>query len=892
MAHDIISYNQLREDEYSRWLSLLHTSPSEFISLWKHEIDEKLRVVLPFFKEKQELLKSYFIPNTSSYDFEEVIKNLQLEKYEEGLDQIKHIVSRFYNSCLLLSLDELLDKAKVISEKIVWQIKHIICCCYDLYRYKEQLRIKRLNSISEQFKFDFSSFPQIPYFTYTDSTVAINFLETIKGDISKDEIIVYWTYLLCINDTVFSDDAFIQYLKDRFGPFEIDSLITEILWKVILEGHPDDDIFNSIVTKYKVEKSYLASILKNKHYKDERKKIIKTAHLLQDEIIKYIIIWYLRDLNLSSIFRILYVTTKLKKHTTYEAFAKALIMLFSIKASILKTNEFKQWLLTALRESDKKEVINNLSLLVQNQYELKEILTLFDFPLSSNVSIFQDKSHFIESFIPQVISLTPLKIDTGFYHINPTFIQWLKVENIRSTKGTNETSISNEGNNTITREDNTYITKVSADQLQICNGYIKYQDYYLFSNRIRYVDTATFFSPQKEFVIVKDDLADKKNNKKNFKFYPESDLENIIKVCEYIAFNSPSLNETILASNVSADNFKIEDGYIKYHDYILKSVRIKKIKKNILERITHVFTLKKDFDKKDRNAKKFIFVPATDLSLLLAEADRIRDELSKSTGKTTSASHYPETGTFDLPWKNVIFYDGVMYLTHPNPSVRATTTPYHYIHQSLKKSFRDIMPYIETRCEKFKVSCKDSVITEVHNFDAFKSQIPQLLDYFTRQETEVDIDKRNRYAIKPISSSIFRELKWVKKSPYLNFLSQKQIKEFKIYYIVETRIHSANSGEDEFGYLFTVNSNSQFAILIYENVADESRSSIVFYVKPNSVLNAIEHIRRFFGSDIENKRQMLANKMIRFPSEVFHLYSRINHTDFNEWKRKLSDLTK
>lgn len=439
-------------------------------------------------------------------------------------------------------------------------------------------------------------------------------------------------------------------------------------------------------------------------------------------------------------------------------------------------------------------------------------------------------------------------------------------------------------------KDSSYLTKgliakITANQLEFYNGHLKFQDYYLFSPGITYLDASNLFDTKKEFILLKDQKADEKNNKKNFKFLQESDLRDIIKVCEFVSHNPGT---QLLAVNISADNFKIEDGLIQYHDYILKSVRIKKIQNEVLEKIPHTFTLKRDFDKKDRRTKKFIFVPPTDLSLLLAEAERIKQDRNGNSKVTTTIASYPETGSFDLPWKNVIFFDGVMYLTHPNPSIRSTTSPFYYIHQSLKKSFRDIKPYIESRCAKFKVSSKDSIITEVHNFEDFKAQIPQLLDYFTRHESEVEIHNRSGYSTKPISSEVFKQLKWVKKSPYLNFLSQRQVPEYKIYYILESRIHKANNGEyDEYGYLFTVKSNSQFSILIYENTADESRSSIVFYVKSNSVLVAIEHIRRFFGSDIENKRQMLANKMIRFPSQIFNSYYRINHTDFFDWKIKL-----
>lgn len=228
-----------------------------------------------------------------------------------------------------------------------------------------------------------------------------------------------------------------------------------------------------------------------------------------------------------------------------------------------------------------------------------------------------------------------------------------------------------------------------------------------------------------------------------------------------------------------------------------------------------------------KNTKRFIFSPANDFSYLLAEIDRLSDSNSY-----LNASFMGD-GIYELPWEFVKFYDGIMYLIHPNPSKRGTYTPYQYRNYSILKSFIDIMPYIENNCPKFQVICKDGVIVDVLNFNEFASKIVQFREYAEITEREA-IDLNSSIAgnaFKAYTVDAFRKLTIVNKSPYLQFLSSKQNLNHKIEYILELKNHTASISEsEEYGYLFYVGEKT----IVFENITDLSRSTLIFYINSHS----------------------------------------------------------
>ena len=350
--------------------------------------------------------------------------------------------------------------------------------------------------------------------------------------------------------------------------------------------------------------------------------------------------------------------------------------------------------------------------------------------------------------------------------------------------------------------------------------------------------------------------------------------------------NSPSHTIKIIAENVSANELIFKSGYMLYRDYTFRSKRIQPVSKEVLSKINLKFSLQADY----REPNSFYFYPASDLTKLLTEIKYIMED-SDRISSIPKLNQYPKDGNFNLPWDFVLFYDGMMYLLHPKTSKRGTITPFRIKHQSIRKSFRDIIPYIKQRCKPFNVSSKDGVIISVNNFKDFNKIIPQLTQHVQLTENEIVFGS---FSLTNNSFSIneFRGLTIIKKSPYLQHLSRKQDSKHRIYYLLENVVHSnKDASTEEYGYLFTLKNRIGHVTLVFENVSDDSRSSLVFDIDPLNLQKAIKTIHELLASDEINKRQKIAAGVVSF-SRISGIkkISRIIHNDFHDWKIQLDRL--
>lgn len=348
------------------------------------------------------------------------------------------------------------------------------------------------------------------------------------------------------------------------------------------------------------------------------------------------------------------------------------------------------------------------------------------------------------------------------------------------------------------------------------------------------------------------------------------------------------LEKKIISRNVQASEFKIHKGYIAYKDYYLKSKRILRFATpSILSKINHTFTLIKDqavvlLGEKDEVEKRFLFHPSNDLSFLLAEIERLIE------GKSyTNNSDFPHEGIFNLPWKYVTFYDGIMYLNHPNPSKRATIDPFSFRHSDLKMSFRDLMPYIIERCPLLEVRAIDGRIEDLLNFEEFRKQIKHVNDNSSPNVVDSLIGKIGNIR-RAYTADTLRKNSEIIKSPYLNHLCRIQIADKYIYSVAESANHESSYLDcEEHGYLFTIKQSNSSTTVLYENATDSSRSSLVFKIDTSKYDEGIRAISDFLVSEIKNKRQKLSYRRIKFNNPAVISYGRIIHNSFYDWKFSL-----
>lgn len=365
------------------------------------------------------------------------------------------------------------------------------------------------------------------------------------------------------------------------------------------------------------------------------------------------------------------------------------------------------------------------------------------------------------------------------------------------------------------------------------------------------------------------------------------------------------VDDRYIVKGIKASQLEVRCGVIKYGEYELKSVLVEQtVPENILTKIPYRFNLVRSGS---GDKKCFMFEPQSDLGLLMAESNRhmreceiknnrnshsdrridSKDDLPPDCKNHTN-SDFSADSVFALPWTNVVFMEGKMILTHPDTSKWATTIPYIFRHPNLHVSFKDIMGYIQSYCPRFIVAAKDGAIRSVLNFQEFNKMIPHLVEYSEFNESEMDVIERKPTVGSELSLESFKESKAIKKSPYLSLLSKHQSRNYKIHYLLEQAVHkSSKSINDEHGYLFTFDHCRGYLVLVFENTSDESRCSIVFYVKLGLFDQALKYIYRFLSSDLENKRQRIAMGTLKIRDSSILEMKRVSHTNLNEWRSKI-----
>lgn len=333
---------------------------------------------------------------------------------------------------------------------------------------------------------------------------------------------------------------------------------------------------------------------------------------------------------------------------------------------------------------------------------------------------------------------------------------------------------------------------------------------------------------------------------------------------------------------VKITELHFEIGKLKYKKHILVNSRIVPLTKSIRKSITQTFRIVKDNSLSKRHFK---FDSEEDLSVILNACDEAKEQ-RRQTEKNIKLPN----GTKPIPWSAVTFHDYRLSVVN---IFGGSNTPFIYRNPNISKSFNSVKKYIERACPMLTASLRDGNIVDIKGVDRLISLIPKLTNKTLFDEEDYDISSKVRHiTLYPGNSYLLTDIKnrrEFSKSTFLSYLSKKHLIDFKVYYLLESVNHMSNeSTRDEYGFLFSIAQNTRRTILVFENITDESRASIVFTVSTPLLTEAVNQIKKFLSGDMINKRQKLAYGHITFKSDSIISVTRILHTDIYSWRSNIN----
>lgn len=262
-----------------------------------------------------------------------------------------------------------------------------------------------------------------------------------------------------------------------------------------------------------------------------------------------------------------------------------------------------------------------------------------------------------------------------------------------------------------------------------------------------------------------------------------------------------------------------------------------------------------------------------------------KHHLSQDTAAILQVSEieYVEDGYILLPWKYVRFVDGKAFFYHPNHEKGENARlPFKLEFDKAQKSFMEIcksilwnFPFIVCRVENGRIVEIDEdfakyVINDIAYFQKFQSRRRISLNYSSYTAKEILL----RY-----------------KSQQLNFLENKQLKQFEIIPIIENASNSSIQREEP-ALLFTIGSNTNTYTLVFEN-SYISRASYIFIIERNCYDAAVKIIASFFTSNKVNKRAELQYSRDMFnKADGFLRVIRVPHDNNSNWEYSINFYSK
>lgn len=248
--------------------------------------------------------------------------------------------------------------------------------------------------------------------------------------------------------------------------------------------------------------------------------------------------------------------------------------------------------------------------------------------------------------------------------------------------------------------------------------------------------------------------------------------------------------------------------------------------------------------------------------------------------------------TMSIPWDHIIFGEGYLYFSRIKSTSKkkgGRKGQYFQRFPMLKSrlSFNKVRElYINSNLPPIKIEYNGNTVVNIKNIEV-------VFYFFLFLE-----NTGNDFTIKRVPD-IIKEYSHFTKSFYkqhlsdlflprcFSYLIDKTSENTPIIPIPEKVVHSSGQESIHDSFLFPFKVNSSY-LWIWESV-EESKATYVFETSLDNYNEEIQRIYDFLTGDFENKRlSIIQNKIKR--SDV-PLIKRIKHADYEQWKRRIDQIT-
>lgn len=242
----------------------------------------------------------------------------------------------------------------------------------------------------------------------------------------------------------------------------------------------------------------------------------------------------------------------------------------------------------------------------------------------------------------------------------------------------------------------------------------------------------------------------------------------------------------------------------------------------------------------------------------------------------------PDFPTYQLSWNNVSFFNKKITFSSPYSEQGGLGRSINWEHCS--KDFEHIKDAISKSIPFVIAEIKNGNITNILNLDEIRNSIITLMKK-TNNAQPIKINKPKTDILKKpirLQLSEIKKRHEVKSSEYIKYLCSIHLCEYPVFYCIETKNTTSSNSSPEKAFIFIIRIFDDKMLIIYENILS-SRSSYLFTIKKSGFIGAIHKIHKFFASDIDNKRENMAQHNIDFVSNKIYSYCRVIHNSYQQW---------